>query len=92
LAGVVGYSGALIGAETLLKDRKSAPPVLLVHGKMDDVVPFAAMAHAIKALQNVNINVAFTECPALGHSIDQVGLFDGATFLRKVLLRPAAAA
>jgi len=32
LAGIIGYSGALIGADTLAQDIRSRPPVLLVHG------------------------------------------------------------
>lgn len=88
LAGVVGYSGALIGGETLRQQRKSAPPILLVHGQDDEVVPFSAMGHAIVGLQNANINVSHVVCPNLGHSIDAAGLYEGSAFLRKVLTQP----
>ncbi len=85
LAGVLGYSGALVGAETLPKERQSAPPVMLVHGTHDEVIPFKAMAHAEMGLQNANINVAGLACPGLGHSIDDTGLAEGLRFLRRVL-------
>lgn len=84
LAGVVGYSGALIGGQTLPQERRSAPPVLLVHGTHDDVVPYGAMAHAQEGLQLANINVSSVPCPNLGHSIDDLGLREGVLFLRKV--------
>jgi phospholipase/carboxylesterase len=41
---IIGYSGLLIGGETLRAEKKTSPPVLLVHGKMDEVIPFSAMA------------------------------------------------
>ncbi len=86
LAGVLGYSGALFGSEELRKEKKSSPPVLLVHGMLDEVVPFTAMAHAYSGLQNVNINVDAIGRPDLYHSIDDVGLTEGLRFLRRVLL------
>ncbi len=85
LAGVVGYSGALVGASTLSQERRSAPPVMLVHGTHDEVLPFDAMAHAAAGLQSANINVSVLPCPGTGHSIDAEGLHEGATFLRRVL-------
>ena len=39
VAAVVGYSGALVGAETLAAEIRSRPPVLLVHGDADTMVP-----------------------------------------------------
>lgn len=84
LAAVLGYSGALIGGETLPQERKSAPPIMLIHGTHDDVVPFPAMDHAIAGLHNVNINASSLACPGVGHSIDDLGLTSGAHFLRQV--------
>jgi phospholipase/carboxylesterase len=84
LAAVLGYSGALIGGDTLTQERKSAPPVMLIHGMNDDVVPFQAMLHAVAGLQNANINVTSLPCPNLAHSIDDLGLTQGVMFLRRV--------
>ena len=84
LGGILGYSGALIGAETLLAETQSKPPVLLVHGMQDDVVPFAAMRHAEVSLHAAGIAVETLPCPNLAHSIDQAGLQAGARFLRKI--------
>ncbi len=84
LAGVVAYSGALIGGETLRQQRQSAPTVLLIHGMNDEVVPFEAMEQAERGLQSVNINATGIARPGLGHSIDDVGLWEGGRFLRRV--------
>lgn len=85
LACVVGYSGALIGGENLPAERQSAPPVLLVHGTHDDVVPYTSMLHAAGGLQNANIDVQQYTSQGLGHSIDDGGLTQGVLFLRKAL-------
>src|SRR5690348_938173 len=40
LAGILGYSGRLIAPELLAAEMRSRPPVLLVHGTNDPLVPF----------------------------------------------------
>lgn len=85
LAGILGYSGALIGGESLPQERKSNPPIFLAHGTSDEVVPFAAMDHARIGLQNANMNVETLACPGLGHSVDDEGLTKGILFLRRIL-------
>lgn len=83
VAGVVGYSGALIGAQLLATEARSKPPVLLVHGMADQVVPFDAMAQAAAGLKSAGIEVTTEPRPALPHSIDEVGLKKGGAFLRQ---------
>lgn len=73
-AAVVGFSGALVGADQLAAEIKSKPPVLLIHGDADPVVPFQAMEAARRALSAVGIAVAIERRPGLPHSIDQPGL------------------
>ena len=84
LAGVVGYSGALIGGEALGAERRSAPPFLLVHGTADEVVPFAALGRAEAGLQANGLAVTTLVRPGLGHSIDHEGLAAWGRFLRGV--------
>src|SRR5260221_6010505 len=83
LAGVVGYSGALIGAQVLAAEMRAKPPVLLVHGMADQVVPFDALAQAANGLKAVGIDVVTEARPGLPHSIDEVGLQKGGDFLRQ---------
>ena len=76
LAAVLGYSGALVGAELLARQIVSKPPVQLIHGEADEVVPFQAMAAAAQALSAAGVEVATTARPRLGHGIDPEGFAD----------------
>jgi phospholipase/carboxylesterase len=71
---VVGFSGALLKPEVLGNQIVSRPPVLLVHGDADQVVPFQALALAEEALQLNGVPVAAWRRPGLGHGIDNEGL------------------
>jgi phospholipase/carboxylesterase len=71
---VVGFSGALLKPEVLGNEIVSRPPVLLVHGDADEVVPFQALALAEEALQLNGVPVAAWRRPGLGHGIDNEGL------------------
>jgi len=82
-AAILGFSGALVAAESLAAELKSKPPVLLVHGMADPVVPFAAMDAAATALKALGIPVETIARPGLPHSIDQDGLSRGGGFLHK---------
>ena len=85
IACVVGYSGLLRGAESLKAEKLSSPPVLLIHGTYDEVVPFARMAEAERGLKQAEIPVSTIACPSLAHSIDDRGVLEGLKFLQKHL-------
>ncbi|WP_225766906.1 alpha/beta hydrolase [Inquilinus sp. Marseille-Q2685] len=91
-AAVIGYSGALLGAQALARDIVSRPPVLLVHGEDDPVVPFAAMAAAAQALRGAGVDVETLARPGLGHGIDPEGLVAGLAALRRHLPQAASGA
>jgi phospholipase/carboxylesterase len=85
MGAVVGFSGALIGADTLAKASVSKPPVCLIHGQYDDVVPFASMGSAVNALNGFGLAVEAHVRPMLGHSIDLEGINAAKAFLKKNL-------
>jgi phospholipase/carboxylesterase len=85
VAGIVGFSGALVGAETLAAEIRAKPRVLLVHGDADTMVPFQALGLAERALAAAGVPVETLVCPGLGHGIDEAGLKRGASFLHEVL-------
>ena len=85
IAGVLGYSGAVLDGGTLGIETVSTPPVCLIHGTADEVVPFQAMAAAESALQTVGMHVDSHARPGLGHGIDGEGLAVGAAFLQRIL-------
>jgi phospholipase/carboxylesterase len=84
LAGIVGYSGMLADAEGL-GGPVGKPPVLLVHGDADPMVPFASLQQAQAALEPLGFDVATHVSRGLGHSIDEAGLRLGGQFLSRVL-------
>jgi phospholipase/carboxylesterase len=84
-AAVIGYSGALVGPEVLQAETRSRPPVLLVHGDADEIVPFQSMAAAKQALDANGVLVHGETRPGLGHGIDETGLQLGAAMLKQSL-------
>lgn len=86
VAAIVGYSGRLVAPDQIAGDIRARPPILLVHGDADTVVPVESMAIATKALKAVNVPIKSVLRPALGHSIDAEGLSIGGEFLLKYLV------
>lgn len=83
IAGILGFSGALIAPQLLAAEARSKPPVFLVHGTADQVVPYPAMSLAETTLREAGIPVESESRPGLTHSIDQAGAEKGALFLRR---------
>jgi phospholipase/carboxylesterase len=82
-AGLLCYSGALLAGERLAAEARAKPPILLVHGDADDVVPVAAMQHAVQSLQAAGFDVEGRVRPGLPHGIDPGGIDLGVAFLRR---------
>lgn len=86
LAGIVGYSGMLADEAVLDADApRDRPPILLVHGDADPMIPVAALGQAREALTRRGFRVQSHISPGLGHGIDAQGVNLGATFLAQVL-------
>ncbi len=85
VAGILGYSGMLVDEAGLAAEIKTRPPVLLVHGDADPMVPVTAFHTARDALTRLGFLLATHVSPGLGHSIDMPGLQLGERFLRQVL-------
>ncbi|MCP5362293.1 MAG: dienelactone hydrolase family protein [Hyphomicrobiales bacterium] len=84
-AAVVGYSGALIAPSQLRDDLRCRPPVCLVHGNVDMVVPYEALAQAERTLAENGVSVETHTRPGLGHGIDPEGVEIAVRFLKKQL-------
>ena len=87
LAGIVGYSGMLADEAGLATEALTKPPILLVHGGADPMIPVAAFHQAMEALKRLQFAVEGHVSPGLGHSIDETGLQLGGRFLAKALGR-----
>jgi phospholipase/carboxylesterase len=83
IAGVVGYSGTLIEPDAA--EVRTRPPILLVHGDEDTMIPVAALHTAETALKGLGFDATTHVSRGLGHSIDMDGLRLGGEFLNRVL-------
>lgn len=88
LAGIVGFSGMLAGAELLQSELQNRPPVLLVHGDSDEMLPHTLTQRAAAALTGEGLQVGVHIAPGVGHSIDETGLQLAARFLLNVFDLP----
>jgi phospholipase/carboxylesterase len=85
IAGIVGYSGLIPGPEYLEAEAQHRPPVLLVHGDQDQLIPAMATYAASRVLGNAGFRVEWHIRPGLAHGIDEEGLRFGGDFLRRIL-------
>ena len=85
---IVGYSGLLVlpdDAEpaAVKGEIKARPPVLLVHGDQDQLIPPQALFQSAQDLAALEVPVEWHMSPGVGHGIDQEGLRHGGEFLAR---------
>ena len=85
---IVGYSGMLVDQpgvelEQLAAECTSFPPVLLIHGDSDDLIPPQALFASTHALSVLGVPVEWHLSQGVGHGIDQEGLRHGGEFLAR---------
>ena len=85
-AAIVGFSGVLVGPEKLAEASARGakclpPPILLVHGDMDDLIPFEALFMSAEELAKANIPCQWHLSMGVAHGIDGGGLLHGGVFL-----------
>src|SRR6202048_506462 len=74
LAGIVGFSGMLAGAEILKDEIKSRPPILLAHGDSDEMLPHVLTERAAETLQQNGVKVGLHIAEGVGHGINDTAL------------------
>ena len=87
-AAIVGYSGIFVlpdeaAPDAVAGDIKSKPPVLLIHGDQDELIPVQALLMGSQALAALEVPVEWHISPGVGHGIDQEGLRHGGEFLAR---------
>jgi phospholipase/carboxylesterase len=80
-AAIVGYSGML--ADQTLASAPEAPPILLVHGDADPMIPVGALFASAATLGGAGAAVQWHIARGVGHSIDETGLALGGDFLAR---------
>ncbi|MEM7720968.1 MAG: prolyl oligopeptidase family serine peptidase [Pseudomonadota bacterium] len=84
VVGIVGFSGRLLLPELLVDEVVCRPPVLLIHGDADDVVPPQCLPQAAEALQNAGWSEVYAHImKGTGHGIAPDGLSVALAFLRE---------
>ena len=81
IAGVVGFSGRLLVPELLEAEARVKPPVLLIHGDADQMVPFEDMGRAGNALVEAGFETYAHVMKGTGHGIAPDGLQVALSFL-----------
>jgi phospholipase/carboxylesterase len=84
-AAIVGLSGRIIGEEHLQQEARCSPPILLMHGEADDLIPVEAMHHTREALAQAGFAVEWHVRPGLGHGIDMETIAVSGDFLARHL-------
>ena len=82
LRGIVAFSGLVIAPERLGAEIAAKPPVLLIHGDRDDVVPVMGSEAALPVLADLGIETELHISEGSGHAIAQDGLDAATAFLR----------
>ncbi|MGH1576974.1 alpha/beta hydrolase [Planktotalea sp.] len=86
VAGVVGFSGRLLSPELLVDEVVVRPPILLVHGDADDVVPVQSLPEAAEALQKAGFEDVYAHImKGTAHGIAPDGLSVALAFMRDKL-------
>ena len=86
IAGIVAFSGRLLSPDLLADEARCRPPVLLVHGDADDVVPVQSLPEAAEALQKAGWTEVYAHImKGTGHGIAPDGLSVALAFMRDKL-------
>lgn len=85
VAGIVGYSGRMESPDLLAAEIRSKPPVVMVHGDSDELLPVSDMETAAATLSACGVEIATHVRPGLGHGIDEMGIRIGLEFVNAVL-------
>ncbi|MDR0810467.1 MAG: dienelactone hydrolase family protein [Gemmobacter sp.] len=85
IAGVIAFSGRLLEPERLVPEAEAKPPVLLIHGDADEVVPFTDMGRAGNALVEAGFETYAHVMKGTGHGIAPDGLQVALAFLKERL-------
>ncbi len=85
LAAVVGFSGSLMLPDALRDEVVTRPPVMLLHGDKDEVVPPEALSKAEFALDTLGFEVYAFVMENAAHGIASDGLSVATGFMREKL-------
>jgi phospholipase/carboxylesterase len=77
---IVAFSGHLVGPEHL-DEARGKPPILLVHGDQDTIIPIDALFDSMTGFGKSEIPCQWHLSSGVGHGIDPEGLRHGGEFI-----------
>jgi phospholipase/carboxylesterase len=81
LGAILGLSGMLAAVDAIT----SRPPVALIHGDQDEVIPVGALFASLEGLAEAGVPALWRISVGTGHNVAEDGLALGAAFLRDAL-------
>ena len=85
VAGLIGYAGRLIGKDLLGQEIRCRPPMIMINGDQDELVPSTVQSLAVETLRSAGVEIKGHILPGLGHSIDETGIRIAQDFLSSIL-------
>ena len=81
---VVSFSGTMVSGEHTIATCQSKPPICIIHGSKDDVVPLSLGKFTAKTLKSIDFRVEMHEIDNLPHAIDLQCVKIAADFLKNL--------
>ena len=86
MAGMIGFSGRMMNPEALADEATQRPPILLVHGDQDDVVPISSLPEAVEAMEEAGFKEVYAHVmEGTAHGIAPDGLQVALAFMKDKL-------
>jgi phospholipase/carboxylesterase len=92
MGAIIAFSGAVYDTDNdLAGEIRSRPPVLMIHGEADPIVPFATMTASKELLKANGVPAKSMRRPGVGHEMDDDGIIAAGDFLTATIIsKPAA--
>lgn len=86
LKGIISFSGGIVEPDTIGQSMVTKPPVCLVHGDSDEVVPLAMSVRGEQVLKAAGVDARLFISPNTGHSIAADGLEFARNFVSELII------
>lgn len=74
LAGIISCSGTIVAPQLLKNELRSTPQISLIHGELDEVIPYEALAYTRNSLEENGLEVSSFSEKNIGHTISMAAL------------------
>lgn len=85
IGGLISFSGIMAGHEYLVKNAKSHPRALLLHGTEDNYLRIASQEFTAKQLQKIGCPVDCVQLVSKGHNINTEAIKQAVQFIKNII-------